>query len=135
MNYEQKYNEALERAREVYTYYSDDTEQLRKLESIFPELVEDDDEKIRNEIIHFLESSVNQMTLQQNADFANRWLPWLEKQKNVKADVELIKQQVLNLIDDRITENCANEGNSYGGKLYKAKLDEDVEIYGKVKKL
>ena len=36
--YEQKYKEAFERARDVYTYYCDDREQLRKIEYIFPEL-------------------------------------------------------------------------------------------------
>lgn len=34
MNYES----ALKRAKEIYTYYCDDREQLRKLEYIFPEL-------------------------------------------------------------------------------------------------
>ena len=36
--YEQKYKEALERAKDVYMYYCDDREQLRKIEHIFPEL-------------------------------------------------------------------------------------------------
>ena len=34
MDYEKEYKEALERARDVYTYYCDDREQLRKIESI-----------------------------------------------------------------------------------------------------
>ena len=37
------YDEALERARDVYTYYCDDREQLRKIEYIFPELKENED--------------------------------------------------------------------------------------------
>lgn len=44
MDYEKKYKEALERARDVYTYYCDDREQLRKIESIFPELKESEEE-------------------------------------------------------------------------------------------
>ena len=40
MDYEKKYKEALERAKDVHTYYCDDREQLRKIESIFPELKE-----------------------------------------------------------------------------------------------
>lgn len=48
------YDEALERAKDVYTYYCDDREQLRKIESIFPELRESKDEKIIKAIINHL---------------------------------------------------------------------------------
>ena len=37
------YDEALERAKDVYMYYCDDREQLRKIEYIFPELKENED--------------------------------------------------------------------------------------------
>ena len=40
MDYKKKYEDALKRAKDVHTYYCDDREQLRKLESIFPELKE-----------------------------------------------------------------------------------------------
>ena len=34
----EKYEKALERARDVHTYYSDDVQQVHKIEHIFPEL-------------------------------------------------------------------------------------------------
>ena len=76
--YEKKYNEALERARDVYTYYCDDREQLRKIESIFPELKESEDERIRKEIISFLKDF--EKDHYRSVNF-NSWIAWLEKQK------------------------------------------------------
>jgi len=35
-----RYDEALEKAKDVYTYYCEDSQQARKIESIFPELKE-----------------------------------------------------------------------------------------------
>jgi hypothetical protein len=55
MDYEKKYKEALERAREVHDYYCDDNQQIWKIESIFPELKEDaesDDERSKSEILY-----------------------------------------------------------------------------------
>lgn len=74
MDYEKEYKEALERARDVYTYYCDDREQLRKIESIFPVLKESEDERIKREIIEYVKTGT----------YRNDWLAWLEKQGQVK---------------------------------------------------
>ena len=41
---------------------------------------ETEEERIKREIIHYLEITNNQMTVKQYWDWKNRWLPWLEKQ-------------------------------------------------------
>ena len=48
---------------------------------------------------------------------------------------EYMKQQILQLLDDRMTSNLANEGNSAGGRYYSAKMEEDIDIITEVKKL
>lgn len=77
MDYEKEYKEALERARDVYTYYCDDREQLRKIEHIFPVLKESEDERVKREIIEYIKTGT----------YRNDWLAWLEKQGQVKDSV------------------------------------------------
>lgn len=88
MDYEKKYKNALERARDVYTYYCDDREQLRKIESIFPELAESEDERIRKGLLSY----VNVVKAEAIARFPKEdilledikiddAIAWLEKQK------------------------------------------------------
>ena len=87
MNYEQKYNEALERAKEwmagKYGHYVSDTPQ-EIAEFIFPELKESEDEQIRKEL---LEHCINRRDGKQVCVDANdyrRWADWLEKQGQSK---------------------------------------------------
>ena len=86
MDYEKEYKEALERARDVYTYYCDDREQLRKIESTFPELKESEDEKVRKELIDAVQSlwDNDALPMPLTTRRRNEWLAWLEKQKQVK---------------------------------------------------
>ena len=48
------------------------------LETLIPELKESDDERIRKEIISFIRHAYT--TSNDDWNFHNRWLPWLEKQ-------------------------------------------------------
>ena len=56
-------------------------------------------------------------------------------EKSFKAGVEYMKEQILQLLDDRMTSNLANEGNSAGGRFYSARMEEDVDIITDIKKL
>ena len=47
----------------------------------YPELAESEDERIRKEIIAFLQSMNGYCNPTQDWDLRNRWLPYLEKQK------------------------------------------------------
>lgn len=79
MNYEKAYKDALSRAKDVHTY-CDDREQLRKIESIFPELAESEEEKIRKKLIHLVYKSYEQGGYALHKDEADEMLTWLEKQ-------------------------------------------------------
>ena len=77
MNYEKKYKEALERARKLYNEAKtlDYTQDMEDYETIFPELQESEDERIRKEIFHFVLENTLTTDMRQH-----RWLAWLEKQ-------------------------------------------------------
>jgi 5-methylcytosine-specific restriction endonuclease McrBC regulatory subunit McrC len=81
-NYEQKYNEALERAREYHKMLinEDNPEWASELEKIFPELHESEDERIRKGLINYF----NDFTLPTFGGLdPKKILAWLEKQGNI----------------------------------------------------
>lgn len=72
MNYEEKYKQALERAKKLY-------EQGTITESlgyVFPELQESEDERIKREIIAY----INELADLKNEKIPTKWLAWLEEQ-------------------------------------------------------
>lgn len=75
MDYEKKYKEALERARQLCAYPTTKPF-ISDLQDLFPELAESEDERIRKEIIDLVRHSVNSMP----ADRFNERITWLEKQ-------------------------------------------------------
>jgi len=87
ITYKKKYKEALEKAKDVYTYYCDDREQLEKIEAIFPELAESEDEKTKKELTEFLkQASGGFLTTTIKCKTFEKWLSWLEKQGNNKVE-------------------------------------------------
>ena len=77
------YDEALKRARDVYTYYCDDREQLRKIESIFPELKESEDERMRAMAIKAVHAPEAQSCIKSWGINPDDVIAWLEKQTNI----------------------------------------------------
>lgn len=78
-NYKQKYEEALEQAKqELRACGSLDCDAARQIFRFFPELKESEDELIREELIHFLE--VCQDTHLVGNMKREKWISWLEKQ-------------------------------------------------------
>lgn len=83
MNYEQRYKDALERARDMMSY-----KEVRRedMEYLFPELKEPEDEGIRESIAGFLKtiSSLKDGQTVSNEDFDTKvileWVAWLEQQ-------------------------------------------------------
>jgi hypothetical protein len=76
MDYEKKYKEALERAKEYWDSPRTCLD-IDKLVEIFPELKESEDEKVRKEIIDY----ISRLTASpDNIDKYNTWIAWLEKQ-------------------------------------------------------
>ena len=85
-DYEQKYKEALERARKLYNdakaneYKSD----MEDYESIFPELKESEDERIRRWLCDYF-SSIDKAWIHKDITCIDI-LRWLEKQKEQKKE-------------------------------------------------
>lgn len=63
MDYEQKYKDALERAKRMFSE--------KELNYLFPELKESEDERIRKEIIEYIKTGT----------YHKNWVVWLEKQE------------------------------------------------------
>ena len=80
MNYEKKYNEALERAKNLRKDAIDMGEDIRakQCEIIFPELNESDDERIRQELITHCRNT--RCVTEEGAERIAKWIAWLEKQ-------------------------------------------------------
>ena len=81
MNYEQKYKEALERARVYHTGGS--TIDAHITEVIFPELKESDDEKIRKDLIQWIDDFPDSIW---RGHYKKDILSWLEKQGEQPTD-------------------------------------------------
>ena len=85
MNYEQKYKEAVKKVKNtILSDLTRDSWVRAKIYEIFPELKESEDERIKNEIIAFVEQSIHRgggIPIPREQE--NKWLAWLEKQSEV----------------------------------------------------
>ena len=93
MDYKNKYNNALEKLQEALA--PKDGREISGLtrgciEEIFPELAMSEDEKIRKEIVRFIQMEVEDEIV------GNKWLAWLEKQKSVEEIVARCKDSWYN---------------------------------------
>ena len=84
MDYEQKYNEALEMAREAF--YSTETPHVAKawLLTMFPTIAESKDEQIRKEFCKDIRTFIPN-------EKANKYIAWLEKQGHMLAPDKVIE--------------------------------------------
>lgn len=83
MNYEEKYKEALEKARIYRNHLIETGDNTNEIEYIFPELI-NEDERIREEILSVVKQFNKNTTLcGKNYDY-NKWIAWLEKQGEEK---------------------------------------------------
>lgn len=99
MDYEQKYKDCLNRAKAWAegTVQLDDSPQ-GVIEYVFPELAESEEERVRKEIISFIQDHIDEINLQVSGDYDTRdkedialqeWckeaIAWLEKQKEYES--------------------------------------------------
>ena len=121
MNYEKKYKEALERAKEVLN--NEDVERTT-MEYLSPELKESEDERIREELKHYLEVIRCQTHSDEEYINCNHFLAWLEKQgeqKSVDGGKHLIPQKGEYYVC--IKDYCpvaSNYSVNTKGKIYKS---------------
>ena len=90
MNYEKAYKDALERAKKQHsrTIIANLPGDREKIEEIFPELRESEDEKIRKEMIGFMSSQLKSlMPPCPSNEKLKTWISWLEKQGEKKDTV------------------------------------------------
>lgn len=120
MNYEEKYNKALKRAR---YYHSKDYMLINSaIENIFPELKESEDERIRKDIISYLRNEKNVKRYISDIEI-DKWIAWLEKQGFSKEQTNL----PCFTFDDVLALECCMETVK--------KVQEDEELYGKLNDL
>ena len=119
MNYEQKHQEDLDAAKDWLTIAKKDnnTMAIQILENLFPELSESEDEKIRKELIAFLERKQLIPT-----ETKNEWIAWLEKQgkQDNNEDLNILQRfsfysykdepSILYLSGLYVNEECRNKG-------------------------
>jgi len=100
MDYEKKYKEALERAKGMW----EQGMMPERIEYIFPELKESEDERIRKEIIFFFEQEIPQCSIEEHKEYMRKWISWLEKQgekANIHQDTEddLRRQSTIQVLE------------------------------------
>ena len=71
------YDEAFKEAEKIHKFSSDFAE-IKRMEQIFPELKESENEKIRKEIITYCRNI--RCVTEEGAEKIAKWLTWLEKQ-------------------------------------------------------
>ena len=105
MDYKEKYEQALSRARQFSEKpLLEDSAGI--VEYIFPELAESEDERIKNEIIAFVEQSIHRgggTPIPQEQE--NKWIDWLEKQGEQKPTC-LLKVEPKFKVGDFVVDNC-----------------------------
>lgn len=96
-----RYDEALRKAKDVYTYYCDDREQLRKIESIFPELQSKESEDELTWLTNYIEEEAYylSMDIRDNEDKIKlqklqKSLAWLKKQGEQEPIMDIPKFKV-----------------------------------------
>ena len=82
------YDGALERAKKLHGKYCINN----VLESLFPELKESEDEKIRKEIINYFKCQSRDEPSRK--DIHNKWIVWLEKQGEQKLLIEKLPEEM-----------------------------------------
>lgn len=98
-NYEQKYKEALETARKINSGEGVAAPEGWSIpEVIFPELKESNDERIRKEIIHYLDREITLFNFGGDIATFKRWISWIERQGKhndfaFKSTIKAIKEE------------------------------------------
>ena len=91
MDYEKKYKEALEKAKDALSDGTISSNTIAYLQDIFPELKESEDERIREALIDYFDDAnkADENPLQSYGIHTDKVIAWLEKQKEfVSADFD-----------------------------------------------
>lgn len=108
MDYEKAYKKALERAKKVHKYSSDIAE-IKRMEDIFPELKESEDEKIRKAQLDYWRSVGGK---EWHGVPVQEVIVWLEKQQVDGFDAELKEsedEEIRKELIEHIKANCESD--------------------------
>ena len=105
MDYEKKYNEALERAKEMCATPTDKT----TMEYIFPELCESEDERIRKQCIELLRGAYS------TEYEALECIAWLKKQKEQKPEIAKSEIEFADKYSRKVYEELVSNFKSIDG--------------------
>jgi hypothetical protein len=116
MDYEKAYKSLVAKIKNAHLFAQTDSTK-NVLEDILPELAESEDERIRKDIIAFLQSMNSHCEPAQDWDLRNRWLPYLEKHKTSEEAIRYVKenhspdevsdfQAAMNIEEDELMRNA-----------------------------
>ena len=117
-DYKQKYEQAFEKAKEVYNRKDATDGGKLILESMFPDLKESNDEKIRKGLIQHLKELSKVKDLSHTPikfkQYYDVWISWLEKQCEQKLAWSEEDEKILNLSLENLIELKNRFGEKYG---------------------
>lgn len=79
-NYKEKYEQALDNLMKIKNANKDNKELVDFIEHKYPELKDSEDEKIRKEIIYYLDREITLSNFGGDISTFKKWIAWLEKQ-------------------------------------------------------
>ena len=131
-NYEERYKKALGRAvAKIDTFnHLGNVSVAKSIEEIFPELAESEDEKIRKELLSLFEDGRDGLSHRYTGSDCERYIAWLEKQKERKTAIEAWKEMRFEVYaqasGNRHEPNCSDDNT----KMFS--LNDIDEIFEKV---
>lgn len=108
MDYEKKYKEALERARNIRFGNTNSALANVVCEEIFPEIRESEDEMIRKEMISIFSKFEESYTLYGDKYDYKKWVAWLEKQGDQKPTWSDDDEKMMQLIHKYVKASASN---------------------------
>ena len=119
-DYKKKYEDALKNIKRIKAANKDNRELVDFIEYKYPELKESEDERIRKEIIYYLDREITLSNFGGDIAIFKEWIAWLEKQGE-KKEVNLVE----------ILKHYPRETELYSplyGKLWLAEVNEEHGI-------
>ena len=128
MDYKERYEQALKKARDNYNAADSANINVNSFKNtliaLFPELAEDEDEKIKNQIINFIEEYGNPI----HCEWQKDWISWLEKQKSIELnqDDEKIRKWLIAQLQIKIGDNATLNNMIYKAIAWLKKQGKEV---------
>lgn len=120
MDYEKRYEKALERAKKLKET-CDSTAVIGWCEHIFPELKESEDEEMRKGLINYIKKKFeNTCSPTPSKNTLANWIAWLEKRSSCQNDVNhnIAENEKKEFIGDGFIRCCADFQDFREGKTY-----------------